>query len=42
MNRRDFYKTGGALGLGLIAGKTALGGNAEIANEPGFYKEGAK
>jgi hypothetical protein len=42
MNRRDFYKTGGALGLGLIAGKAVLGSNAENASEPGFYKEGAK
>jgi len=42
MNRRDFYKTGGALGLGLLAGKTALAGNAENIQEPGFYNEEAK
>jgi hypothetical protein len=42
MNRRDFYKTSGALSLGLFAGKTALGANTVSAAEPGFYNEGAK
>lgn len=42
MNRRDFYKTGGALGLGLIAGKSALSVNTDNIPEPGFYNEEAK
>jgi len=42
MNRRDFYKTSGALGLGLISGKTGLEGRDEIVNGPGFYNEKSK
>lgn len=42
MNRRDFYKIGGMLGLSLIATKEVLAGSSENATEPGFYKEKAK
>lgn len=42
MNRRDFYKTSGALGLGLFAGKTVLGSELNKVPEPGFYNEEAK
>jgi hypothetical protein len=42
MKRRDFYKTTGALGLGLLAGKSALGNNRISVPEPGFYNEEAK
>lgn len=42
MNRRDFYKTSGALGLGLLAGKSAVGSEYGPVPEPGFYNEEAK
>ena len=42
MNRRDFYKIGGMLGLSLIATKDLMAGNAENTTEPGFYKEKTK
>jgi len=42
MNRRDFYRTTGALGLGLMAGKTAYAGQADDLPEPGFYTENAR
>ena len=42
MNRRDFYKTTGALGLGLLAGKPTLGNELDAIPEPGFYNEEAK
>jgi hypothetical protein len=42
MNRRDFYKTGGALGLSLIAGEAALAANSLNIPEPGFHNEEAK
>jgi hypothetical protein len=37
MKRRDFYKTSGVLGLGLLAGKSAIGDGFEPIPEPGFY-----
>jgi len=42
MNRRQFYKTTGALSLGLLAGKSAFGKNENTTNDSGYYKEGAK
>lgn len=42
MNRRNFYKTSGALGLGLLAGKTAFASEFNSIPEPGFYNEEAK
>lgn len=42
MNRRDFYKTSGALGLGLLAGKPAFSTDSNTLPEPGFYNEEAK
>lgn len=42
MNRRDFYKTSSALGLGLLAGKSGFGNNTNAVPEPGFYNEEAK
>lgn len=42
MNRRDFYKTSGALGIGLLAGKTAFGSAKDPIPEPGYYNEEAK
>jgi hypothetical protein len=42
MNRRDFYKTSGALGLGLLAEKTGFGSETSAIPEPGFYNEEAK
>jgi hypothetical protein len=42
MNRRDFYKASGALGLGLIAGKTPLDGMNESVSGQGFYNEKSK
>lgn len=42
MNRREFYKTSGALGLGVLAGKSAIGREFEPIPEPGFYNEEAK
>lgn len=42
MNRRDFYKTTGALGLGLIAGKSAFGNQLHEMPVTGIYNEEAK
>jgi hypothetical protein len=42
MNRRDFYKTGGVLGLGLLAGKSAFANDRREIPEPGYYNEEAK
>ena len=42
MKRRDFYKTTGALGLGLLAGKSALSEHLNFIPEPGIYNEEAK
>jgi hypothetical protein len=42
MNRRDFYKTGSALGLGLLASKSGFGNELNAIPEPGFYNEEAK
>ncbi len=42
MNRRDFYKTSGALGIGLLAGKSVLANELNEVPEPGFYNEEAK
>ncbi len=42
MNRRDFYKTSGALGVGLLAGKSVLANELSEVPEPGFYNEEAK
>ena len=42
MKRRDFYKTSGILGLGLIAGNKGFGKEYEAIPEPGFYNEEAK
>lgn len=42
MNRRDFYKTSGALGLGLLTGKSLMAENQLAVPEPGFYNEEVK
>lgn len=42
MNRREFYKTSGVLGLGLLAGKSGLASDLNTIPEPGFYNEEAK
>ena len=42
MNRREFYKTGGGLGLGLLAGKSALAAELNQVPEPGYYNEETK
>jgi hypothetical protein len=42
MNRRDFYKTSGALGLGMLAGNSTFGNELNPIPEPGFYNEEAK
>ena len=42
MNRRDFYKKSGALGLGILAGNSGFSKNLTEIPEPGFYNEEAK
>lgn len=42
MNRRDFYKTGGALGMGLITWRNLPGFSFEKIPDPGFYNEEAR
>ncbi|HSH19493.1 MAG TPA: FAD-dependent oxidoreductase [Draconibacterium sp.] len=42
MNRRDFYKTSSALGLGILAGKSVIGSQLPSIPGPGFYNEEAK
>ena len=42
MNRRDFYKKSGALGLGILAGNSGFSKNLAEIPEPGFYNEEAK
>jgi hypothetical protein len=42
MNRRDFYKTSGALGLGMLASNSVLGNEFAPIPEPGFFNEEAK
>ncbi len=42
MNRRDFYKTSGTLGLGLLASNSVFGNELKTVSEPGFYNEEAK
>lgn len=42
MKRRDFYKTSGVIGLGLLAGKSLKANEFEAIPEPGFYNEEAK
>lgn len=42
MKRRDFYKTSGLIGLGLLAGKTFTSCESSKNIEPGFYNEKAK
>lgn len=42
MNRREFYKNSGILGLGLMAGSSLLANDFPETTEAGFYKEQAK
>jgi len=43
MNRREFYKASGALGLGLLAGKASMGAHIfDRVESPEFYTEEAK
>ena len=42
MNRRDFTKTGGLLGLGLAAGASVKAGEGSHIMDSEFYKEAAK
>ncbi len=42
MKRRDFYKTTGTIGLGLLAYKSGFGKDINTVLEPGFYNEEAK
>lgn len=42
MNRREFYKTGSALGLGLLAGNSVFYHNPGTVQEEGYYLEEAK
>jgi len=42
MNRRDFYKTGAFLGLGLVSGKNLLATGSQEALGNEFYQEEAK
>lgn len=42
MNRREFYKSSGILGLGLVAGPSLFSENLPEATEPGFFEEQAK
>ncbi len=42
MNRRDFYKKSGVLGLGLMAGSSLSAIHLPGKTEPGFFEEEAK
>jgi hypothetical protein len=42
MNRRDFYKNSGLLGLGLIAGSKLISSDNQETIDPDFYMEEAK
>ncbi|MBK5261762.1 MAG: FAD-dependent oxidoreductase [Peptostreptococcaceae bacterium] len=42
MNRREFYKNSGMLGLGLMAGSSLYANNLKKITEPGFFEEEAK
>jgi hypothetical protein len=42
MNRRDFYKNSGAIGLGILAGSNLLATNFPAPLEAGFFEEEAK
>jgi hypothetical protein len=42
MNRRDFYKKSGVLGLGLMTGSSMMANEFTPIPEPGFYNEEAK
>lgn len=42
MNRREFYKSSGMLGLGLMAGSSLFANNLKKISEPGFFEEEAK
>ena len=42
MNRREFYKNSGLLGLGLIAGAKFISANPTEISGPDFYEEQAK
>ena len=42
MNRREFSKNSGILGLGLMAGSSLWANNLSETSDPGFFKEQAK
>ena len=42
MNRREFSKASGLIGLGLATGTSVTAGEAMIYNDPEYYKEAAK
>jgi len=42
MNRRDFYKNSGILGLGMLANSSLFANNIKEKTEPGFFEEEAK
>lgn len=42
MNRREFYKNSGMVGLGLMAGSSLFANNLKKISEPGFFEEDAK
>jgi len=42
MNRREFYKNTGLMGLGMIAGSKLIAADMNLALDPDFYMEEAK